>query len=191
MPENAPYPATIRSLLDISLEMPLKVTAPVEAGQRGLSGLTVDDLFEEATLVDPAMGDAVLAALWLRFDDLEASHEVVNRIENETGYLWHGILHRREGDYPNARYWVHRAGNHPIYPYLAQGMAAILANMESLNADVMNAEVKSWDSMYFVKICERAVEEGGDFEKFCQQVQDLEWNLLFNFCYQSATGVFG
>ena len=165
--------------------------APVEVGQRALAGLTAEDLFEGASIVDPATADAVLAALWLRFDDLEAAHEVVNRIENETGYLWHGILHRREGDYPNARYWVHRAGNYPIYPYLAQGMAAILANMESLNAEAMKSQIKTWDSMYFVKLCERAVEEGGDFEKFCQQVQDLEWNLFFNYCYQSAIGAFG
>ncbi len=55
------------------------------------------------------------AGLWLYADDLHRSHEVSQSIETPVGSLWHGIMHRREGDFWNSKYWFRRAGsNHPL-----------------------------------------------------------------------------
>lgn len=55
----------------------------------------------------------VAAALWLYVDDLDRSHALSQSIETEAGAFWHGIMHRREGDFWNSKYWFRRAGTLP------------------------------------------------------------------------------
>ncbi len=49
------------------------------------------------------------AGLWLYVDDLERSHQVSQNLQGPVGAYWHGIMHRREGDFSNAKYWFRRA----------------------------------------------------------------------------------
>lgn len=67
------------------------------------------------TLHDPALaGKPRLAAgLWLYVDDLDRSHTISQSMEDQTGSFWHGIMHRREGDFSNSHYWFRRVGQHP------------------------------------------------------------------------------
>lgn len=53
------------------------------------------------------------AGLWLYVDDLDRSHRVSQQLEGPTGSFWHGIMHRREGDFSNSHYWFSRTGHHP------------------------------------------------------------------------------
>ena len=55
------------------------------------------------------------AAIWLYVDDLEASHAISQGIHDSTGSMWHAIMHRREGDFSNAKYWLKLAGSHPAF----------------------------------------------------------------------------
>jgi len=54
------------------------------------------------------------AGLWLYVDELDRSHQVSQGIDDSTGSFWHGIMHRREGDFSNSHYWFRRAGFHPV-----------------------------------------------------------------------------
>jgi len=57
---------------------------------------------------------ALMAGLHLRNDSLDRSHQYAQAIEYDaTGAYWHGIMHRMEGDFSNAKYWFHMAGDHP------------------------------------------------------------------------------
>ena len=56
---------------------------------------------------------AVKAALWLYVDDLDRAHVIVQDLDTPTGSYLHAILHRREGDFSNSKYWFRRAGDHP------------------------------------------------------------------------------
>ena len=51
------------------------------------------------------MAQACLAGLWLYHDFLDESHSISQEIATSTGSFWHGIMHRREPDPSNAKYW--------------------------------------------------------------------------------------
>ena len=67
-------------------------------------------------LKQPALADRadLAAGLWLYVDDLDRSHTVSQSVEDTTGSYWHGIMHRREGDFSNSHYWMRRAAGHPL-----------------------------------------------------------------------------
>ena len=62
--------------------------------------------------------EAMLAGLWLWNDGLEECHRIVqNSPEGDAGRtysFWHAIMHRREGDFSNSKYWYRRAAGHPV-----------------------------------------------------------------------------
>lgn len=62
-----------------------------------------------------AAPDLVKVGLHLLNDDLAVSHALAQRHEGEAlADYWHAIIHRREGDYGNSRYWFGRVGRAPI-----------------------------------------------------------------------------
>ena len=56
---------------------------------------------------------ALRSSLWLYVDALDESHRISQSIADSTGSFWHGIMHRREGDFTNSHYWFRKAGDHP------------------------------------------------------------------------------
>ena len=66
----------------------------------------------------------VLAALHLLNDDLGAAHLLVQvHEEDATANYLHQLVHRREGDWRNTRYWIGKTGAHPFYEEFGHGTA--------------------------------------------------------------------
>ncbi|MDR3690825.1 MAG: hypothetical protein P4L46_15715 [Fimbriimonas sp.] len=67
----------------------------------------------ERIVSDPQIrrNPALEAALWLYVDELDRSHMISQGVPGPIGACWHGIMHRREGDFWNSKYWFRQAGS--------------------------------------------------------------------------------
>jgi hypothetical protein len=116
----------------------------------------------------------VRAGLHLYLGNWDDAHSIADSVENRTGYFWHAIVHRQEPDSANAGYWFRKAGKHPIFPELAAAAD---------HAGYGNGRV--WDAFRFVDFCGRAIPDSAA-EHLAQQVQLIEWQLLFDYSARGA-----
>src|SRR5947209_3766436 len=107
------YPPAIVELLAIDHPTSLGPGSPNPDAGRRLRPSDSAGLFAPLAVSDDAMARACLGGLWLRFDFLDESHKISQEIETPTGSFWHAIMHRREGDFANSKYWWRRVGKHP------------------------------------------------------------------------------
>ena len=127
-----------------------------------------------ATRAQPLLRSAAL--LW--HDHLDASHTISQNIETRDGSWLHGIMHRREPDYGNAKYWFHRVGRHDAFPKLAERAAALLHNDSGglIERLIENGE---WMPLAFVDECERAEQgKNASLITLLQQMQAAEFEVL-------------
>jgi hypothetical protein len=167
---------------------PLGPGNPDTALRGKLKTLTVESAFAPDRLVDRDMASACLAGLWLAHDFLDESHQISQSIDTPTGSYWHGLMHRREPDFSNAKYWVRRVGNHPVFDSL-RSQAAELAAATPLPESAEFLKVQSaWDPFAFIDLCEASLDEKSSTHMLCRRIQQKEWELLFEFCYRQAIG---
>ena len=83
-----------------------------------LQALNIEQAFNPHEIKNSSMASGCLAGLWLYHDGLEESNRISQGISTTTGSFWHGIMHRREPDSWNSKYWFDRVGHHPIFPDL-------------------------------------------------------------------------
>lgn len=128
---------------------------------------------------------ALRAGLFLLNDFFDESHECSQSIEglgeNHSGDYWHAILHRREPDYGNAKYWFRHVGRHPVFAELAGTVARHQSNgpiPDGLQqwSDKLVAR-GNWDPFAFVDLCEVASGHKS-LQEWCAQVQLDEMLLL-------------
>ena len=140
---------------------------------------------------------ALRAGLFLLNDDFHNSHSCSQSIEglgeDRTGDYWHAILHRREPDYGNAKYWFRHVGRHPVYPNLARAVDRHL-NGEFGSPTPKLERWKSrlttnsgWDPFAFVDLCEEA-ESDAQLRHWCERVQYEEMLLLLESSARDAIG---
>src|SRR5438874_740571 len=79
--------------------------------------------FPPSAVRDQDMAAACLAGLWLYHDFLDEAHRISQELDTTTGSYWHGLVHRREPDFSNAKYWFRRVGDHAIFPALQAAAA--------------------------------------------------------------------
>jgi hypothetical protein len=134
----------------------------------------------------PAYADAMLAGLWLWHDGLEESHRISQSISDSTGSFWHAIMHRREGDFSNSKYWYARAAGHPVLATLA-GSVGALVNRAPADKGLLRLVANGWNPNAFVDLVESVSAEDADVRyPIAVGLQQLEWRVLWEYCARNA-----
>ena len=146
--------------MSITAELHLLLTQPGPAAlgpdsrpgtlTQGDLNRAIEDLFRRHK--KPAKSELIRSLLLLWHDHLDASHVISQGIENPDGSLVHGIMHRREPDYWNSKYWFRRVGQHPCFVDLAKRVEPLLASDDKLAAQLLPRGV--WDPFAFVDAVE-------------------------------------
>ena len=189
-------PAIAEVIEKLETGNPLPTLVPQEAWSPeltdALAASSLDDLFQGKSVKNTTFGEAIKSGLLLWNDALDESHTISQELGNQTGSYWHGIMHRREPDYSNSKYWFGRVGTHPIFPALRERALAILKEIPNPSDALANIAQTieadgNWDAYQFIDWCQ-AAENGSDTDvtRFLQQVQAEEIKLLLAYSYQHA-----
>lgn len=125
-----------------------------------------------------------LLLLW--HDHLDASHNLSQEIENADGSFVHAIMHRREPDAWNSKYWWRRVGDHPAFPEIARRVNDFLSRSHRGEAADLAKRLLpdgNWDAAAFVDACDSTREES--LIQALREIQRIETEVLLeHFCHE-------
>lgn len=168
---------------------PLDAGSPQDGLRRQLQSATLEQRFGQQPIRDRQMAELCLAGAWLLADDLDASHAISQQIETASGSYWHAIMHRREGDFSNAKYWFRRVGEHPVYPAVLQSAQTLAEQVAPGDHREKFLALRRWDAFHFVdwlaaQSARRSVET--EESQILRRIAQAEWELLFAHCHREA-----
>jgi hypothetical protein len=131
---------------------------------------------------------AVKAGLLLMHDYLDESHTLSQSVQGKgrhfAGDYWHAIMHRREPDDSNSKYWFRRVGEHPIFSALANLSETIFDSVTNSESEQWRTKCRTsqgWDPYAFVDFCSycrRTPERSRD--EIARKIQWTEMLLLLD-----------
>lgn len=164
---------------------PLPPIAPKKewdpALSREIAASRGDDLFATPPQ-DPDARDLFRCGVLLWNDALDPSHTLSQKLHSTTGSYWHGLMHRREPDFGNSKYWFRRVGHHPAFEPLRERVILLLREFGDGYSQSLKSrlEVAAWDPFDLVDRCERAVagKEPPEIVELLESIQLVEIRSL-------------
>jgi hypothetical protein len=181
------YGPTFAALLADPRLAPLGPGRPDAARRPQLESLD-DVAFQPHRVRDAGMARACRAGLWLLHGFLDEAHEISQGLDTAEGSYWHALVHRREPDFGNSKYWFRRVGTHPVFAELCEHASWLAAGEPQRWSLVSLVTQGGWDPFAFVDLCEANYEQKTSCHELCRRVQRAEWELLFDWCFRQATG---
>lgn len=128
-----------------------------------LEPLTIYDSNLTAPINQSGASELIKAGLHLLNDNLKGCHDIAQSNYTAEGSYLHAIMHRREGDYSNSKYWVRKVGKHSVW-------------------NEIENQFPDWGPLLFVDWCESA--KKGGFTKpldWLKNTQAIEIRLLLQY----------
>jgi hypothetical protein len=173
------YPPLVAELMaEEDLLLRLRPTEPGSPDAlRSIRNAEEKDLTGGAVLADVTYPKLIRAGLLYAYDGIDESHRIIQEIGSTQASYWHGMIHRREGDFENARYWFRRTGKLGVFPE----MHARAAEVSSLMGRQEN-----WDPYILVGQCEQARFGGDVNQKELVALQKIEFQVMFDHLWEDA-----
>ena len=145
---------------------------------RAIFDAQISKNLENQPISNDSMAICHRAGLLLWNDDLARAHALIQDLPDSTASFWHAIMHRREGDFSNAKYWWRRTGNHAAFEEICDVVlhrAPDFPLMDELRAS------GRWEAETFTDFCQKA-HQNGVWKTECETVQRLEMKILLEWC---------
>lgn len=159
----------------------LKTLIPSDISNRDVWRRVRDADDQAITGGHPISNDKMLrlvrGGLLYALDDLDGCHQYFQNDGTDLGSYWHGMMHRREGDFDNARYWFRRSGTLPFFDNLHSQAAVFSPDMAKQN---------SWDPYLFTGQCEQAKFGAEDDRGEFPRLQRVEFDVVFDYTWRQA-----
>lgn len=134
---------------------------------------------------------ALLAGAWLWLDGLHECHAIAQDLIGPTGAFWHAIMHRREGDFSNARYWYGRCQDHRARR-LVSAMAMDVVGRHTRDKSILKIVAGEYNPEALVDLVQSVHQHPDDPRRgSAVRLQQVEWEALFYHCAYEATGEAG
>jgi len=129
------------------------------------------------TIGKPQTFALVRGGLLYAVDAIHEAHNLFQDSPGDLGAYWHGMMHRREGDFDNARYWFRRAGALPFFGSLHRAASEHSALM---------ARQSNWDPYVFTGECEQARFGETESRKQLAALQRVEFDSIFDYSWRQS-----
>lgn len=139
------------------------------------------------TIVNSDMGQSARAGLILAAGGWDEAHRIVQALDIPEAQYWHGIVHRREPDSSNAKYWFRQLKHHVIMDQLSKFATQNFGS--EVQAVQQLTETGRWDPFKFIDLC-MACHKGSQkgLLPVLLGIQLMEFTSLLNYCRHLALG---
>jgi len=104
--------------------------------------------------LDPSAALRLRATALLYHDHQDAAHDIIQDLGDVEAAIIHAMLHRREPDYWNAKYWVRRFDAHPIYLSLGRRLPSLARTPEQTELVRKLTLPGAFEPLAFIDLCE-------------------------------------
>jgi len=171
----------VNELMDL-----LSTDEPANLGPEPRSGVENESTLNESLAralqgceISAEKKELVRALILLWHDHLDSAHKIAQDVDNADGAFVHGIMHRREPDYGNSKYWFRRVGKHPAFGDIAKRVTQLLSGSKAESLLKRLVPSGEWDPFAMVDLCEEAARKPADAGRL-KDVQKVETEVLLD-----------